>query len=57
MSFLSRGCLPLRRQENMMFKVATSMLKEHFADLSAAVHRPAGAAGDCTIRTGERGAL
>jgi len=59
----------------MMFKVETSTPGEYFAadpgrdaDLRAverragtAVHRPAGAGGDCTIRavirTGERGAL
>jgi hypothetical protein len=54
-----------------MFKVDTSMLAEYFAadpgrdaDLRAverragtAGHRPAGAVCDCTIRTGERGAL
>jgi hypothetical protein len=59
----------------MMVKVETSTLKDYFAadpgrdaDLRAverragtAVHRPAGAVSDCTvrtvIRTGERGAL
>jgi hypothetical protein len=55
----------------MMFKVETSTLEEYVAadpgreaDLRAverragtAGHRPAGAVGDCTIRTGERGAL
>jgi hypothetical protein len=54
-----------------MFKVDTSTLEEYFAadpgrdaDLRAverragtAGHRPAGAVCDCTIRTGERGAL
>jgi hypothetical protein len=59
----------------MMFKVETSMLGEYFAAdpgrddglragerrAGTAVHRPAGAVGDGTIRavirTGERGAL
>jgi hypothetical protein len=55
----------------MMFKIETSRPGEYFAadpgrdaDLRAgerragtAVHRPAGAVGDGTIRTGERGAL
>jgi hypothetical protein len=55
----------------MMFKVETSTLEEYVAadrgreaDLRAverragtAGHRPAGAVGDRTIRTGERGAL
>jgi hypothetical protein len=31
MSFLPRGCLPLRWQEDMMFKVETSTLEEYFA--------------------------
>jgi hypothetical protein len=72
MSFLPRGCLPVRRQENMMFKAET--LGEWFAvdpgreaDLRAisrragtASRRPVGAAGDRTIGAvagmGERGA-
>jgi hypothetical protein len=55
----------------MMFKVETSALGEYFAAdpgrdagwravewrAGTAVHRPAGAVGDGTIRTGERGAL
>jgi hypothetical protein len=55
----------------MMFKVETPALGEYFAAdpgrdaglraverrAGTAVHRPAGAVGDCTIRTGERGAL
>ena len=50
-----------------MFKVETSALGEYFAAdpcrraverrSGTAVHRPASAVGDGTIRTGERGAL
>jgi hypothetical protein len=64
MSFLSRGGLPLRWQEDMMFKVETSTLEERLAaDLGRdaglraverragiAGHRPAGAVGDGTIQ-------
>jgi hypothetical protein len=51
----------------MMFKADTSTLGEYFTvdpglragerRAGTAVHRPAGAVGDGTIRTGERGAL
>ena len=70
MTFLPRGGLPLRRQEDMMAKVETSTLEGCFAAdpgrgagprSGSAGHRSAGAPGDGTIRpmirTGERGAL
>ena len=70
MSFLPECVYLCDDKEDMMFKVEPSALEQYFAAdpggdaglraverrAGTAVPRPAGTVGDCTIRTGERGA-